>query len=275
MSLINRCGTFRGLLIDWGISQTQNGYPQFQISLVAKEYWDQDEKVWVDWSQYEENEIIAYLVLVGGEGKPLLNCHQLQKALEWSGESFKELAEGDYGQTTIQFRVEESTYENVTRKKVVWIDHVDAEPGRTVQKLDVDEVKKLDAMYATALCDLSGGNKPKKPVEKPKIPETTKAIIQPPLPVEEQLEKPKKSKNKSQTETVKSQPPAKKETTKQEAWEAVIEAKAKTVTDDQLSQIWLETIEELGGEDNFEAGDWERLKNIVVEQVKDDIPFSE
>lgn len=269
MSLINYCGTFRGVLIDWGISQTQNGYPQFQISLVAKEYWDQDEKIWVDWSQYEENEIIAYLVLVGGEGKPLLNCHQLQKALGWSGESFKELAEGDYGQTIIQFRVEESTYDNVTRKKVVWIDHVDAEPGRTVQKLDVDEVKKLDAMYASALRDLSGGNKPKKPVKKPEVPETTKAITQPPLP-EIEIKKPK---NKLQTEVVKLEPPAKKEITKQEAWEAAVEAKAKTVTDDQLSQIWLETIEELGGENNFEPGDWERVKNIIVEQVKDDIPF--
>lgn len=268
MSLINRSGTFKFLPIDWGISETSGGYPQFQMSLIAKEYWDQDEKVWIDWSQYEENEIIAYLVLVGGEGKPLLNCQQIQKALGWSGESFSELANGDYSQTMIQGRVEEQTYQDNTRLKIVWIDHVDAEPGRTVQKLDVDDVKKLDAKYAVALKNLSGGKKPKKPAEKPKVPgkksvdKTSQAETKPP-------------KKQSQTEEIKNKPPEQKVMGKQEAWEAVLAATENTnVKDKQLNETWLKTIADLGGEENFEPGDWKRVSDIVIEQLGDDIPFN-
>jgi len=249
MSLVNRTGTFRFRLISTGVSQSSGGYPQFQMALVAKEYWDRDEEVWVDWSQYEENEIIAYLVLCGSKGKATLNCKQLQKALGWSGESFTELNETDYSETIIQGRVEENTYEGNTSLQIAWIDHTNAQPGRAVQKLDADEIKKLDVKYAAALRELSGGPKPKAvPNKKPKGP--SKKIKENPNPL-----------------------PPSSTIGKQEAWNTVIEAKAKSISDSVLSEIWLRTIEELGGEENFETGDWERLKNIVVEKVTDDIPF--
>ena len=42
MNAIDRPGTFRGKLTDWGVSETKNGYPQFVTKLIALEMYDED-----------------------------------------------------------------------------------------------------------------------------------------------------------------------------------------------------------------------------------------
>ena len=50
------------------------------------------------------------------------------------------------------------------------IDHFDAEPGRSVNKLDPAEVKSLDAKYSKFFRNRSGEKKPKT-VGTPKVPD--------------------------------------------------------------------------------------------------------
>ena len=88
MSLVDRTGTFRGVVTDHAISVTTNGFPQLMAGLQGHEYYDEDEKVWVDWSEQGENEVTAYLVLFGGNDKETLTCKQVKKVFNWDGKSF-------------------------------------------------------------------------------------------------------------------------------------------------------------------------------------------
>jgi hypothetical protein len=255
MSTITKTGTFRGIILDAGIATTKNGFPQWVAQLEATEYYDDETKQWVNWTSYEEKHITVYTVLFGGEGKPLLSYNQLQKAIGWSGVSFSELVTMDYSQVKIQWRVETNLYEGVTSLQVKWIDAYDAEPGRTIQKLDPDKVKELDAKYINALRQASGGPKPKKVEPGP---------ISAPAPL------PAKVKNKKTKPTMPSTV-ALPVCTKEEAWNSAYEVKDQSVTDNQVAEIWLKTIETMGGEKTIT--NWSKVRDTVIEQVKQDLPF--
>lgn len=297
MSQINRTGTFRGVAIDSGMGETKNGYPQWVAQLQAAEYYDEDTEQWVDWSEYEEKEISGYFVLFGGDGNPTLTAKQVQKALGWSGESFQDL-NADFSEILIQFRVEESTYNNETRLKVTWIDSADAEPGRSIQKLDNDAVKKLDAKYAAKLRALSGGPKPKSvpgkpPVPKPEIPTPTTPESDKKAAMKEQVaEKAKrgkaaeakaakreKPKNRPTKPPVPKVPESEPETTdntgdtctKNEAYQGcyteLVEPGIATI--DQLNDTWLTTIESQGGEETLDGEGWAAVRNIILDELRE------
>ena len=174
--LIDRIGTFKATVVDHGVSITTNGYPQFVAKFSATEIWDEEESKWVDWSDYDQ-QITGYLVLFGAKGETL-NCQSLKKVLNWDGNSFKTLAEGDYSSTVVQIRVAEHTYKDKTSLQVDWIDAQDAVPGASVKKLDTSELAALDAEYSKLL--KAGGKKAapataSKP-SKPKPPAKTTAV---------------------------------------------------------------------------------------------------
>ena len=176
MSQINREGTFRGYAVEKGVAESTNKFPQFVARLQGVEFYDEETEQWVDWSQYEENEITGYFVLFGSDNNPTLTAAQIQKAFGWSGESFNELDEADYSNTLVQFRVEERTYNGKTTLQVAWIDSADAEPGNKLRgKLTNADVKKLDSKWAAKLRNFSGGSKPKSVPSKPPVP---KPLIQ-------------------------------------------------------------------------------------------------
>jgi len=248
MSLIDRAATFRGKVIDHGVSFTQNEFPQFVCKLQAVEIYDDDEKVWVDWTDMADNEITAYLVLFGRSGETL-NFNQVKKAFKWDGASFQSLNSGDYSELGVQFRVEEDTYENKTRLKVTWIDEYDAEPGRSIRKLNPDEMKKLDAMYASKLKAAGAKAAPAKAkgaVSKKGVkPTSPKGSVK------------KKVAPLSPKPAAAPEPPTAPPTgpdlpaghcTKQEAWDEVVELKDdKKVTDESLAKSWLGAIAKIGG----------------------------
>jgi len=297
MSQINRTGTFRGYPIDSGMGKTKNEFPQWIAQLQAVEYYDEDIQQWVDWSEYAEKEITGYFVLFGSDGNPTLTAKQIQKALDWSGESFQSLVV-DFSGTLIQFRVEESTYNNETRLKVTWIDSADAEPGRSLQKLDGTEVKKLDSKYAAALRKLSGGPKPKSVPSKPPVPKPETLASEPETDrkavmktaIEEKAargkaaeakaakrEKPKDRPAKPPVPTAKASEPAEASTntyTKNEAYQDCYTQLVEPgiVTINQLNDTWLntiETIEEQGGEEALDGEGWATVRNIILDELRE------
>lgn len=274
MSQIDRIGNFRGYAIDSGIGETKNGYPQWVASLQAAEYYDEDTEQWIDWSQYAESEITAYCVLFGGDGNPTLTAKQLQKALGWSGQSLQEL-NSDYSQTLIQFRVEERTYRDNTSLQATWIDHADAEPGRTINKLEAEDVKKLDSKYAAALRKLGGGPKPKSVPAKPETPKPTKPVDKDAAKkalrtkTEEKAARAKAAEEKATKKQAPPKPsaPGKKETcTLEQAWESVYSAKG-DMSDDDLGKIWLETIDKYGDQDTLSPAEWAVVRDEVIVEI--------
>lgn len=265
-------GTYRGSIIDHGVSLTTGGFPQVSMVLHAKEYYNEEEKAWVSWTDREDTDITAYLVLAGKEQKEIFHCRNIEKAVGWDGASWKSLAELDLSEVEVQFRIEENVYNDNTTLQVARIDHYDAEPGRSVRKLDAAELKALDGQFAPFFRKRKGESKPVKPVGRPVIP-GKKPTVAPEGPPDENPETidsdgppaaPPKKSGKTQ------KPKNKKGITQGDAWAACKKAKDKSVSSSKLSEIWLQTVETLapnGDEAQMTPELWLRVRDIVVEQV--------
>jgi hypothetical protein len=289
MSQINRVGTFRGGIVDAGISLTTNGFPQYVVALHAEEYYDEDTKSWVSWQGVDENEITGYLVLFGSKSdNPTTTCKQLQKAIGWDGKSFTSLMNLDVSNIKVQFRIDESTYNEKTSLKVNWIDHYDAQPGRTVKKINEGEIKSLDAIYALGLRKLQGEQQPVKPIlapilpnvpakladEKPDLPSPTKGRGRPKKDLGQTVQSPPTAPVKPVAPAVQAKPA--KPFTKQDAWDFVVKNKPDYVTDEPLARIWTETIQGIapgGDEDNLTSELWEQVAQITSTRISEEITF--
>jgi len=269
MGMIDREGTFRGKILDHGVSSTKNDFPQFVTKLQAAEIYDFDEQVWVDWTDQDENEITAYLVMFGSKGETA-NYGQVKTVFSWDGADFQVLAEADYSELIVQFRVAPDTYEGKTRLKVQWIDTVDATPGSAVKKLDAKDLKALTAKYKNMM---KVGAKPvkagaKKPVAKkaaaPKSPgiitqkDKKEATAPVPAPVDPDVTPPP--------------PPEAPDgmveghCTKDEAWGEVTGLKMDSVDDEKLATTWLgaiTTVAKTNDQEKVTDEQWFQIKTIV------------
>lgn len=250
MSLIKQAATFRGIVSDKAVSLSTGGFPQLVMSLQTTEMYDPDLQEWVDWSEDEENETTAYLILFGGNGEATRSAKQIMKVLGWSGESFQELDELEIG-GPIQFRTKENEYQGKISYQVAWIDVHDAEPGSSMKRLDKDELKRLDAKHATGLRKISGGPKPKSvPAAPPKPPKS------------------------------KSGPPKKEATEKkinaEKAWEICEDRKPEGITNKALEDAWVKVTDAAGTDEQITANNgWGEVCHQVLEAigVKDSLPF--
>lgn len=232
-------GTYRGLILDHGVSQTKNGYPQFVVNLSALESWNENDEEWIDFSEYDAG-MMGYFVLVGGDAKPLLNMDQVMKATGWDGQSFSVLDSMDLSNTMVQFRVEWNEYNGNESLQVSWIDHMDATPGVKVKKLDKDELKTLDAQYKNVLKLVSGKSSPvvsKKNKPKSTTSEKPKRRGRPPKVKPEDTPDPESDISTPQ--------PCDIET----AWgDFAAQAEKIKLDGDEINKIWLEVIENIVGD---------------------------
>jgi len=267
MALIDVETTFKFEIVDAGVGITKNGFPQWVAALRAVEAWDDEGQTWVDWSGEEANEITAYLTLMGKNGETL-NVRQLMNAIGWSGTSFQELNDMDLSSVIIQGRVEAKTYEDKTTLQVVWIDEENAEPGRTLKKLDSEEIKKLDAQFkgllsAAKVKTPTKATKPSAPpkVKKKPIKDMKKVQVPPP---ETMAPLPKAGDSVSYSDV-----PVGK-CTRQEAWNAVIDLRTDDISDSELAETWLKAIKDVTGktnQDEVTEEEWFRIRETVLDSI--------
>ncbi|KKM03686.1 hypothetical protein LCGC14_1771880, partial [marine sediment metagenome] len=148
--LINQAGIFKCRIVDHGLAKSSGGWPQWVAQFEAVEGYNKEEDVWIDWAGEEENEIKGYFVLIGKSGETL-GVKQIMAATGWDGVSFIELAAMDLSEVIVQTRIEPNTYKEKTTLQISWMDHEAAVPGGSVQKLDADGVKKLQAEFGNLL----------------------------------------------------------------------------------------------------------------------------
>ena len=292
---IDREGVFRGFVIDHGVSNTSaSDLPQLSLKVRATEYLDKESGQWIDWSQYEECEATGYLVLFSKKGDATRNMTQVMKALAWDGASFVELGGMDLSETFIMFRVEENVYNGKTTLRLGWIDHKDANPFGSLQKLDVKGLRDLDAKFKNQLAKLSGGPKPKKvgdaplPLPKKRAVPPTQAPDPEPTPepeTEETATAPKAKAGKREKPARKTTPPKAPAKTKGEpvgvqellglpeaasegeAWDQ-IEQHVDPERKENVENKWLEVVEELGGHEAIDDGNnWASVRDIVLETL--------
>ena len=293
MNSIDRAGTFRGVPTDWGVSESKGGFPQFVVKLLAQEMYDETENVWMPWSEYEM-EITAYLILYTkdkntGEWKELAKANQIKKALGWNGQSFADLANGDYSTKRILFCIDLNEFNGSSRLQVNWIDAFDADPVRKLAKFDTDKLKGLDAAFAGVMKATPTPTKAAKPATgKPAVPpkggkpKATKPAD--PTPVAEQPPVESATAATEETTAQASAPapvaPPKKTTpppaakapagcTKDEAWAGAYsnELRDVEVTDDKLGEIWIEEVTKLGAEDDIDVAGWASIRKAVIDRA--------
>jgi len=264
MTLIDRTGTFRGDIVDAGVSLTKNDYPQYVAKLLAEAYWDEEEQKWVSWKEVEENEAIAYLILFGSTGETL-TCEQVKKVTGWDGVAFTDLNNIDATKISLQFRIADNTYKGKTTQQVVWIDTYDATPGGAgIRKLDADALKQLDAKYKQTLAITAKKAAPvkaksKKAVTKETTPPVKKTTKPPAIP---------------RPTVAKPTADAIGKCTMQEGWDEICESLSPGVTSEQTETVWMDTIAKVAEgvliEDITEE-QWFQIKVTVKDEIC--IPF--
>ena len=281
MSLIKQVGTYLGFATSHGVNQSSGGFPQLVLQCEATHYYDEEISEYVKIAD-DVNELWAYLVLYGKNGKPIRNCEQVKKTFEWDGQSFQALAEMDLSNTRFLFRVEENTYEGNTTVQVSWIDKDDADPTRQVSSLDTKDLQNLDAKFGLAKVGKKTDKK-KTPTGKPTVPGASKKAD---AKKKVSAEKTKvEAETQTATEATASGPPApapasaKKEektgsTTREAAWEYIAESiPKKALSDEDRANAWNEAIEKVHGgpdDDTLTGAEWFQVQEIILGE---NIPF--
>lgn len=246
MANIDREGTFRGDVLDRGLSISRGGYKQLELQLKATEKYNEQEEVWQPWD-FDVCEAQAYLVLFSLDKKPYKNAYQVMKALGWDGVSVSALQTDDKLATKIQFRMAAEEYQGVTKIKVSWVDAYDADPNRKVQKLEASDLSKLDAEFSAACKLLSGGPKP--------------VSAAPTIPA------PVKSKRSKKIDMMPPAPPVQvtEPMLMEDAWGTCYkQAKAAGKTDIEIGQAWTEAVKAAGGDDSA-VQDWSAIASGVLQ----------
>ncbi|MBE3045962.1 hypothetical protein IMZ48_26170 [Candidatus Bathyarchaeota archaeon] len=285
MSNINQSGTYRGLVIDRGLSNSSGGYLQLEVTMQATEKWDEENQVWTPFN-FEDSEAQAYLNLVTSKEKENpVNCRQIMRAFGWDGMAFATLNNPDSPLVTqIQWRMSMETYNDVERCKVQGIEAYDAAPGRKVEKLDAAAVRAVDAKYAAILKNLGGGPKPKSakptapapvalaaPAAVPFTPDPTPSPSGTVSPTPMPLASPEPPKAKRGRPA---KPPATPATwqhlqlAQEEAWATYAERAGKAgKTDLEVANTWTTVVKELYGSDEKVGEDWSGVYAEVCKRL--------
>lgn len=253
MGLINAEGFYHGVIVDGGLGQSTNGFPQEVLALKAAEVYDPDTDSYLPWDA-ENAEITAYLILIDSKDRETKSSQQLKKIIGWDGASFVVLAEMVLTDMPIAFRVEERTYNDNTTLQVTWVDTIDAAPFRTVQKCTKEEAMALQQRYASTLAST------KAPVKPASAKTATKPAATKPKP------KPKVTKPKPT-------PPQAPKTTvgkcsADDAYQACYSLKRDDVTDDALNEKWLAAVAAVNADESkITEEQWFQIKEGLLREV--------
>lgn len=304
MSLIQEAASYRGVVVEHATGASSSGLAQLELKLRALQKYDFEEKKWIDWTNREDCEIKAFLVMFDSKDKPIFHVKDIQRVFEWNGASLIELNALDLEGVEVQFEVISEIYQEKLRIKVARIGMYEDVPGTGgVKKLDADELAKLNTKYATALKNLSGGPKAAsaKTTETTKTTTTAKITITPPGPppakTEEQASAdaaatvpdpvPEKTTKKpippvpgttkpaappappkapaAKTEAAETAPV--EELTYEQAWAKCYDGKLPTVSDEQIATAFTSAMHRIAPkktEDQVSGEEWGKITNTVL-----------
>jgi hypothetical protein len=284
---IDRPGTFRGKLTEWGVSETKNGFPQFIGRLSALEYYDEtggiDSEVgWKPWAEFDQ-EIPVWMTLYSKKDAAktpqnpdgwyeIAAVKQLKFTLGWDGRGFDSLIAGNYSETIVLFRVEWDEYKGMKSLKVKWIDRADASPTKTLPKYEGAKLAGLTAKFTAAgvfdttnptpaPVKISAG----KPIFPPKGHPATTAR---PTITEAQNTSALPSAPAASPPALVAIPQAVcPSETKESVW-AAVNGPMKDVTDEKLAEIWIAEVSKINADDSkLTAEEWATVKEAVMKQT--------
>ena len=161
MPAIDRIGTFRGAIIEYGLNKGDRSESVgVALKIAIHDIWDDGAKQWLDWRQYQlEAEGTVWVVKADGTlNQAAINS--LIDCADWDGK-FVSIKEATWKPTLVQFNVVTDTYKDQTRFRIGFLDRYERIPG-SMGNVDSAKAKDLDDKYGSMLRAM-GGNYP--PVE--------------------------------------------------------------------------------------------------------------
>ena len=151
-----REGTFSATPVEWGVSNSKNGFPQFVCKFrIDGEYTSDNGGGYFDVTD-EDMGITGFFNLIyrdkesGEMVRNEITIQQLETVFGWSDRNLQTLNDGEYGGNQVQIVLEDEPYNGKSSIKVKYLNHVDYQGG-AVKKADADALKKMSQVFGSLL----------------------------------------------------------------------------------------------------------------------------
>jgi len=177
--LVDRAGTFRGEIVEYGMLQAESGATAVKIFARLDEYWDEDQ--WVDWKKYEMQAHGNLWIIKKDGSRNQRQVEALCRHAGWDGDPY--FAQGRWEPSPCQFTITEeppNDYHEDTRYSIAWLNAWERTPGAQ-GNMSEDALKALANQHGAALRAIAGNVRRNAPAPegKPPAPPKTPAAITP------------------------------------------------------------------------------------------------
>lgn len=166
-SQLDREGTFRAKIVDYGLKKGKDGSQSIAVALkfVILEHYNFNTEEWEDWRGYEEHEVWGNFYVVKADGSlGEFACKALMKSCGWDG-YLESVVEKTWSAKECQISVGPNEWKGKITYRVEFVNGWDETPGGGIGNVDAEEVKALSARFGGPLRALAGtvANASKKP----------------------------------------------------------------------------------------------------------------
>ena len=156
-SNLEKVGTYRGTIASVSMETTKNGLPMAVIGLDGNEFYAQEPEDLAaagltepGYVEIETAHGLGFFVLVDNKGKLTGWADGVAKATGWQQDGFDYLVDTDLVGRPCLFSAETNEYNGETSIRVNRIDTPDADPNNGRRSIDPDDLKALNARFASA-----------------------------------------------------------------------------------------------------------------------------
>ena len=158
MHPVDRAGTFRGNISEYGLKEFESGSVAVAIRVYLTEYWNDIDKVWVEWHEFD-HEAHGDIVVVKKDKTINQNAaSSLIRYAGWDGD-IESIQSSKWTPTPIQVVIKEDTYNGETRLKIAFVNEFARTPGGLGANMSPEKARQLQTQFGASLRAIAGSVK--------------------------------------------------------------------------------------------------------------------
>jgi hypothetical protein len=146
---IDREGTFRGVIVEYGLREMESGSRAVCVSICAQIHAKFDGEEWEDWTSYDVEARGDVWVVKKDGTLNLRGSETLVKHAGWDGK-FTSVVQGTWQPTPCQFVVKKDEYNDEIRYRIDFVNDFDRTPGE-IGNVDAERAKALENQYGSQM----------------------------------------------------------------------------------------------------------------------------